>query len=209
MLRDVYINMDSYSTSREARAAAQRDKSTDPGIASQIGADIGAMGRDAPRGYYELLKAGALDTRDYWWNPEPGKTQFPRTRRLGGGLLQSLAEDIRHPLRHPGYTAMDLAVGAGTAVKIPAALGRAARVARAVEPKHLLKPPPREPGGPSQGRRLAEAYGRAALKIVPTPKNVEADLALIRSGSARKRAIEAKAAALKAATRPTGRRSGR
>lgn len=87
--------------------------------------DFAQMAHDTPLGIVESSKAMGADLRDYASNSKA--TPFPRTRKLGGSVVSSLKTDFEHPLRHPGYTIADLAVGVGGAVKVAGKLGEAGR----------------------------------------------------------------------------------
>jgi len=84
------------------------------GMVGQFGQDLLRSAVDTPGAYLALAKAGGQ-----------AMTGDPQAiRRLSKGLVHQVGQDVRHPLRHPGYTALDIAAlaslaGAG-ALRAPA-----------------------------------------------------------------------------------------
>jgi hypothetical protein len=78
----------------------------------QTGRDLLRAVVDAPKGYAQLGKALATGN----------------ARGLVKGYAQQMGEDLKHPLRHPGYTLLDAmmvgSLGGATALRGPAALAR-------------------------------------------------------------------------------------
>lgn len=176
-----------------------------PGL--QTIADVTQIVHDVPQGVYQSGKALGEDVRDYG---KPGKTPFAHTRALGGGIVQSVAQDFRHPLRHPGYTLSDLAIGAGGVAKLGRLGADVAREApQAVakirsDPRYLSYPSrlpegakpllprgaPRPPLKSTLGR-MGQAHLRAAKTIarvaVPYGKRPYTNAALVRLEASRER----------------------
>src|SRR4051812_41437260 len=78
-------------------------------ILRQTGHDLVRTAKQTPRGVARAVKAEGLDLRD----AANGHPQFSRTTALGKAIGKSTLDDMRHPLRHPGYTLLDLLAIAG------------------------------------------------------------------------------------------------
>jgi hypothetical protein len=104
-----------------AKARFKSDIAKRTATISRIGPDRGFVGRFtgdlinaavySPAGAYQIGKAGYHDIGD----TIHGKPTLKRTGQIGKTMARGVASDFRHPLRHPGYTALDLsaALGAG------------------------------------------------------------------------------------------------
>jgi hypothetical protein len=85
----------------------------------KVNTDLGTSLRETVPGAIVAGKAVALDTRDMYRARQHDRNaslldQFPRTKRLGKAVAKSVRSDFQHPLRHPGYTLLDvLTVAAG------------------------------------------------------------------------------------------------
>src|SRR5262245_13956705 len=120
------------------RGATQEDD--DEGILGTIGhvfsqgaADLKDVALGMPAGLWEIAKAGgAAATGD-----------FDPLGDIAKATVEGVIEDIRHPLRHPGYTLLDIlplaSGGAGAAVRLGAA-SRAARVGESAAQAFLRNP---------------------------------------------------------------------
>src|SRR5262249_59722342 len=110
-----------------------------PKVARQTGEDIVQAGVQMPAGWYMTGKAGVQDIADI----THGKFGLEHSRKIALGTLQGMYDDIRHPLRHPGYTALTVGgtfiggggravgrVGRGGAALRSGEGGRAPRAAR-------------------------------------------------------------------------------
>ena len=101
----------------------------DAGFIDRFFSDLIETAIYTPAGVYELGKAVGFDVRDA---VVKGDITPERSAELGKQIAVQTAEDIRHPLRHPGFTALDVfalgtaGYGAGSRV---AAAGRAAGAA--------------------------------------------------------------------------------
>jgi hypothetical protein len=74
-----------------------------------------------------------------------GHPDFKHSRAIAAAMAKGTVEDLRHPLRHPGFTALDLfaalSAGAGTAARV-GAVGKAARAGElGTAAKALVKAP--------------------------------------------------------------------
>jgi len=87
----------------------------------------------------------AVHAVPYIFTHNPEETLFHQVPRIAGAMYHQTLADFAHPLRHPGYTALDLAsllpipgAAVGRAVEMGAILGRAgelsARLAEATRP---------------------------------------------------------------------------
>ncbi len=139
--------------------------------------DLEAVAIHTPGGLFQAGKAVGHDVRNYGGLVGiPGasvhpKLEVPRTySRVVAPTVTGTVSDLRHPLRHPGFTALDLlalaSAGAGTAARV-GALGKVAReggtaaeIARAA-----LKKPPVEPRVLTyEGQKVpVGTYSRATL----------------------------------------------
>ena len=140
--------------------------------------DVKNMAVNLPGGAYHVGRAYVHDVKK---NPEiawalplyagyataTGKGQVGK---IGRGMISATEHDLRHPLRHPGYTATDLLgiadIGAGVAARA-AEVGRVAKAGRASEvPRAALrgpKPEPRFVTAPDAGEKIpAGTYSKAA-----------------------------------------------
>ena len=96
-------------------------------FADAMGRNIVATGEEAPTGIKDVYNAAVAA------NPiDPthlGHVNLHPAEKLGKALLVQTAHDVRHPLRNPGFTALDIAsilsLGAGSGLRLAAA-GRAA-----------------------------------------------------------------------------------
>ena len=101
----------------------------DAGFLERFFGDLVETAIYTPAGVYELGKAVGFDVRDL---ATQGDITPERSAKLGKQIAVQTAEDIRHPLRHPGFTALDVfalgtaGYGAGSRV---AAAGRAGAAA--------------------------------------------------------------------------------
>jgi len=100
-------------------------------LASRFVSNIKDAAVYAPYGLYKGAEAVA---KDEYYGLQGDVKHSQHTTDLLKAMGKSTVEDIRHPLRNPGYTALDalalLSAGAGTASRIGAA-GEAARAASA------------------------------------------------------------------------------
>jgi hypothetical protein len=99
-----------------------------------------------------------------------GRYGFPRTRAIGKAAGQAFRDDIRHPLRHPGNTLLDVAGlvggGIGLGVKGSAAL-RAAEGASKVRRLRVLSPDLHSPSRiAGSSDRNSRALGLARKRMV-------------------------------------------
>lgn len=80
-------------------------------------------------GMYEMGKTVAQDTGDLFLR---GDITPERSARMFAAMGTQMAQDLRHPLRHPGYTAMTLfglaSMGLGSAARVGTAAGAYARL---------------------------------------------------------------------------------
>lgn len=95
-----------------------------------------------PTGLYRFGRAYGLDARDQLLHAQgPNAIPAPRTRKLLRAVGSSTLGDLRHPLRHPGYTflsALALASGgAGAASRLSVAGRTFAATGRAGVPARL------------------------------------------------------------------------
>ena len=152
-------------------------------LAGRFFEDLYQAAVSSPRGFYELGKAGALDVKDLVTFQHLGDPGEARTLDVVTEIGKQIGQDLAHPLRHPGFTALDLlaigSLGAGTASRVGAA-GRAARtgegagqVARA-----LVKPPPPKPltlraptGETATVPASRSAIGRTGQRAVNAARN--------------------------------------
>jgi hypothetical protein len=115
--------------------------------------DLETAAVEAPGGLYHLGRALTHDVFvDPWTHRhDEGFRILPHTTPIVKGMAESTAADLRHPLRHPGYTLLDLialgSLGAGSASRIGAA-GRASRAGEGASAvaRSLIRapePPPR------------------------------------------------------------------
>lgn len=153
-------------------APTRRPKDDDHSILGTIGhvftqsaVDLKDLALQTPHGLMQLhLAVAAADPS----NPRHlGKSDTAGLEALAKGYATAIAEDIRHPLRHPGYTALDLlpfvSGGAGATVRI----GQASRAARA---------------GESATRALIRNPAKANERIIVTPTGATARGHYSRSG---------------------------
>jgi hypothetical protein len=112
-------------------------------VFSQAGADIYHAAVDSPKGLYELGK-GVVQTVEQHplaaayapslWTAIVRDKSNP-LHKTAVAMAQQTVQDVRHPLRHPGYTALDLAavasVGAGAGARLGAA-GRALKTGESI-----------------------------------------------------------------------------
>jgi hypothetical protein len=188
--------------------------------------DIAQTVHDAPLGAYESVKAVGLDLRDSAANAANSeasvigsKTRFPvppggpfhRTRALGGNLAASVVDDVQHPLRHPGYTLLDLLGAVGGYAKAAGAAGRVARtlpdVAREVpqipaeyrtwrdERAAGLRPSQKMDTSPAAvGGRVLNVYAKvgkvAGRRAVPLAKTPQGNAFLLRLEQAREQRFQ-------------------
>src|SRR5262245_22157903 len=91
------------------------------GGVARFGQDLTDAGIYAPYGLYHAGESVSKDMGAAW----RGDFSFKHSGELGKQIALSTYQDIRHPLRHPGYTFLDalslLSAGAGTAVRVGAA----------------------------------------------------------------------------------------
>lgn len=118
-LQDIWRKSDPRTPSGQVRFA----RAGDIPILSQAVADIGQAIIYSPAGAYMAGKAVAADVRD----TATGHPTLKRTGALGKQIAKQTAADLRHPLRHPGYTLLDVlalgSAGAGAGARGAAALG--------------------------------------------------------------------------------------
>jgi hypothetical protein len=151
--------------------------------------DLVSTAYHTPGGIYALGKATTEDTAA----TRKGDFSFKRSRAIGAEMGKQTAQSFEHPLRHPGYTLLNLgaaaSLGAGAAAKLGAA-GEAARAGELGEAaKALVKRPPVRPriieqGGlpvslpasRNQAFRAAQAAHDAVLRRV-LAKNPEGHVA--------------------------------
>lgn len=127
-----------------------------------------------PVGLYYMGKAGVTDVKniaspDFWAS---GKPMHSELGEYFGEMAHAIGEDIRHPLRNPGYLALDAwaiaSLGAG-------AVSRLSRASRAAG---QLKPPPAGPlipeGAPLPPRGPSPALGKVtgaphpSMEVIPS-----------------------------------------
>lgn len=144
------------------------DKIPGSKIASQTVKDLESVAIHSPGGLYELGKGTVQDVNA----AAHGNYSFKHSRAMGTAMAKSTLEDLRHPLRHPGLTALDIwglaSAGAGTAARAGAlgkalAEGDAAAIARAA----VKRPAPgvRRIGG-QQALYSRNALTRRAQKLL-------------------------------------------
>lgn len=139
-------------------------------VFSQGAADLKDAALNAPGGVYELGKGLVLDEADLL----RGRNAHRTTDTLLASGKQTV-EDLRHPLRHPGLTALDAlgvaSVGAGTGARIAAAgkavgeageIGKAAAAGKAVKAL-ATKPKPGKRVLKVGGLEARGHYSRSAL----------------------------------------------
>jgi hypothetical protein len=121
------------------------------GIAERFAHDLITAAVYSPAGIYQAGKAVGGDVV----STAKGKPTLRGTTRIGKAVAHGIAQDIRHPLRHPGYTGLDVlgiaAPIAGTGARIGAtgrALAGGENIAKALTRKSaaggsvLHAPPP-------------------------------------------------------------------
>lgn len=98
-----------------------------PGFAAKFVGNIAEAGVYAPAGLYEAGKAVKRDVGD----ATRGDFDFERSRELGKQVGKAMWEDIRHPMRKPGYTFLTgfglATAGAGTTTRVASASGQLRR----------------------------------------------------------------------------------
>ncbi|HEY7268239.1 MAG TPA: hypothetical protein VH951_00300, partial [Dehalococcoidia bacterium] len=132
----------------------------------QTGSDLESAAVHAPGGLYAVGKAAGKD----WWEGRKGTPVGRRTTRLVKEQVKATEADLKHPLRHPGYTALDV-LGIGNA-----ALGAAARVGAVG--KALAGAG--ELGEAGAGARAAAATRAATRRPLPRPRLVSHDGVAVR-----------------------------
>lgn len=106
-------------------AAGVPVKIPEGGAIGQFGQDILRAAVDAPMGYLALAQLMAQAAVPGGADPDvPGRV---------GAALHGFTQDVRHPLRHPGYTLLDalalLSLGGAGALRAPTAIERASTAA--------------------------------------------------------------------------------
>lgn len=106
----------------------------------------------------------------------------PRTTALAENMGRQMATDFRHPLRHPGYTLVDIlslgSLGTGAGSRIGSA-GRAISDVRAVRAGRFLGRPPEEPPAIRAPRPspTGPQPGDAGFEAAPLPSRGISDVA--------------------------------
>jgi hypothetical protein len=111
----------------------QRDKSR-RGFVEKLGMNLTTLGLGLAPGLYEVGKTVKrdLEEADPLHGDEPFSLRFKRSRKLGKEMAESTYEDLRHPLRNPGYTLATalgaVSLGAGAAARGAAGVNAARTV---------------------------------------------------------------------------------
>jgi hypothetical protein len=110
-------------------------------IVGQTLLDLSDAAIHSPGGVYAAGRAVAHDVGQ----AAHGHPDFKHSRAIAAAMAKATVEDVRHPLRHPGFTALDvfaaLSAGAGTAARV-GAVGKAARAGELGDAaKALVKAP--------------------------------------------------------------------
>lgn len=139
--------------------------------------DLESAAVNSPAGIYQLGKATAHDTQaavgrlpGASYRDKQAAREKSQLLPIARATVQGFKQDVQHPLRHPGYTALDLlgaaSLGAGTAARGAAVLGKIEEGARASEiAAAALRRPPLEPRILTHEGQPVEAgtYSRSAL----------------------------------------------
>lgn len=147
------------------------------GFLNRFGSDIKKTALNAPGGFIELGNAVGSDVKGFYHNLYMGagtpsgihgsREKTGQTGKIVEALGRQTAEDFKHPLRHPGNTALDISAlasgGAGIAAR-GALAGRALRLGEYGDAASaILKRPPQGPRYvrlPDRRQILAGSYSR-------------------------------------------------
>ena len=129
--------------------------------------DLSVAALGAPAGAKEVVSAVGFDIRDI----VTGRDFAPdRSHDLGKLMIEQVREDLRHPLRHPGFTGLDIAAalsgGAGGLTRVEAA-GRAAGAASRAGASPLRVVGQALARKPSEGGSLLRRPPPGRVELVP------------------------------------------
>jgi hypothetical protein len=128
------------------------------------GHDLVRSAKQTPAGMARVGEALGLDT----WDAAHGRNGG-RSAALAKGMGHATLEDLQHPLRHPGYTLLDLLALAGTGASVAPKLARTSRIAaknvRSAARNAATHTRPKK----SLGRALVDPYVKASKTAAQQP----------------------------------------